>query len=133
LHLFIEECSCDSEWHDPSLLGSSSVSINNPYVSTNKKAGYESLESENNRKTEELNINIYPIPFESDIVVSNLVLNKDVQIIIYSLDQRKVFQQLGRPNNSGIINLQLGQLSPGIYLISVNNGEQNLTLKVIKN
>jgi hypothetical protein len=135
LHLFIEECSCDSEWHDPNLLGNASVFINNPYISTSFKKDKSNFSNSENNQVELIKEDIYffPNPFDSQLTISNLAPNQDIQIDIITLDQKKFMEQAKRTSGDGSIGLHLEHLSPGVYLIRVITKERNLMSKIIKN
>jgi hypothetical protein len=135
LNLFIEECSCTSQWHDPSLVGDASVNITNPWIgASNKKGDYKVFKTDETAvDVKKNNITLYPNPFESQITISNLTQNKDIQVSVYGIDQKLILHQNGKSNGSGTYRLQLDGLPPGIYFLHINTKEQNLiSSKIIK-
>jgi hypothetical protein len=79
------------------------------------------------------NITLYPNPFESQVTISNLSKNKDIQVSVYGIDQKLILHQNGKSNGSGTYRLQLDGLPHGIYFLHINTKEQNLiSSKIIK-
>jgi hypothetical protein len=135
LKLSIEICTGNSPWHDPALVGDPSTSITDPWIgASNKKGDYKGLKTEGTAvELKKNNITLYPNPFESQITISNLTQNKDIQVSVYGIDQKLILHQNGKSNGSGTYRLQLDGLPPGIYFLHINTKEQNLiSSKIIK-
>ena len=132
LYLFIEDCNCNSEWHDPNLLGNASVDINNPFIVTNKNVDDTQRKKIIDNEIKEENASIYPNPFESKITIVNLLINQEVPISISTIDQKRVLVQNEKVKDTGSIELQLEHLLPGIYIVQIITDGELKTWKIIK-
>ncbi|MCF8331073.1 MAG: T9SS type A sorting domain-containing protein [Bacteroidales bacterium] len=78
-------------------------------------------------------VNIYPNPFKDqlNIDLSGIQFNKKLQVRIYGLKGRLLFEQkVSQPQ----INIQTGakNLSSGVYLLEISNGNKRVIKKIIK-
>lgn len=128
-HLFTEDCGCDSEWHDPNLLGQASVSYTNPVVVANKNG--VTLFTEH-KKSNNIRLSLYPNPFNSTLSISNLASNQLIHIRITTVAQRTLLLYQEKANNSGVVELDLSHLIPGVFIIQIKNGNEFVTRKILK-
>lgn len=111
------------------------LSITNPWIGAiNKKGDYKVFKTDETAiDVTKNNITLYPNPFESQITISNLTQNKDIQVRVYGIDQKLILHQSGKSNGLGNYRLQLERLPPGVYFLRINTKEQNIiSSKIIK-
>ena len=78
------------------------------------------------------NFNMYPNPNNGNFTINfNSQSNKDIAISVYDLRGRNVFSNSYK--NTGIVNenIQLNNLQSGVYLIKVQDGENQITKRII--
>lgn len=83
----------------------------------------------------ELEFNIYPNPTTGEIIVdlNNLDFASDINVNVRSLDGKMVSSQfVANTENFRRFNMDLSQLSAGYYFVQVLNGENMLTMPLIK-
>lgn len=78
-------------------------------------------------------ITFWPNPVKNTLNISSseVSFSKDVQVSVYDMVGREIlsFEDLN-PNNS--LNLDMSSLSKGIYILNLNDGEQSLQKRIIK-
>ena len=136
LDLFIEECSCESPWHDPNLKGAVNISFpdaisfnmqgNNDVFSNNDNKEYNIIEEE---------IWIYPNPTQDEIHIKGLKMNatKIVRISISNAQGILISRRDLGFTSEGLITLNFNDLPSGIYIIQFYNNEKLYSKKIIKN
>jgi hypothetical protein len=140
LDLFIEECSCDSEYHDPDRLGETLITLEDI---KNKKEGSTIHTSSNNRtspddfessESKAEDFSIYPNPNSGDFSIN---FRSDTKIIMVSrISGVTVKKKIVNANgNEWSLAMNLQEQSPGMYFVHFygNNGEllnqQKLVIK----
>jgi len=135
LNIFIENCDCDSEWHDPNLMGQSSVQINNPVLNFNKKDERISRQPDSTNIGLESKVvlsNIYPNPFKGEVRITNLSIETLVTIKIFTGDGVKVFEKEVLADANGQIALRLAALRSGLFIAWVKQKDEVNTFKILK-
>lgn len=136
LHIFIEECDCESEWHDPNLMGVSTVSINNPNVVANKKALSADAPTGNVRKVSVIGdseVQIFPNPFKNELTIIHLPEGELVQIDVLNTTLKTVWTDQKITDENGELHVNFGDLNTGLYILKVRYEKQMSTFKLIKN
>jgi len=131
LNLFIEECGCDSKWHDPNLLGIAQVQIDNPNVIARKRTLTIEEEGPLSNGVEGM-ISVYPNPSSSVFNLSNLEANNQVEVVVSTMDNQRLFTQTSMVEGTGSIQLDLSLLPPGLFVLSVKSGGRTAYIKIIK-
>lgn len=75
-------------------------------------------------------VGIFPNPFVDELTISTNKLAGPAQVTIYDLNGSKI-QVFSRVRNMGKINLE--HLSPGVYIVEINEGDETSRFKAIKN
>lgn len=135
LHIFIEECACESEWHDPNLMGVSTVSINNPNVVASKKALSADAPKGNGSKVairESGEIQVFPNPFKQDITLINMPDDQLVQIDVLNTSLKAVWSARKLTDENGKLHVSLGDLNSGLYIVKMRYEGKLSTFKLMK-
>lgn len=74
-----------------------------------------------------INVNFYPNPVQEKLMVTSL----------YSLDAYQVFDVLGRQVQAGqldanVVDINMSELTSGMYFVQVQSGELQKTMRIIK-
>ncbi|GIV40744.1 MAG: hypothetical protein KatS3mg034_0054 [Vicingaceae bacterium] len=72
---------------------------------------------------------VYPNPAEKNLYVQGNLNLHNISWEILTLDGKVVLQ--GINNNSEILHINVGELDYGFYLLKLNDGKQNHTLKFL--
>jgi len=135
LHIFIEECDCESEWHDPNLMGVSTVSINNPYVVANKKELSAEAPKGNGGEVaieQSGEIQVFPNPFRQDITFMKMPDDQLVQIDVMNTSLKSVWSARKLTDENGKLHVSLGDLNSGLYIVKIRYEGKLSTFKLMK-
>ena len=80
------------------------------------------------------NLGIYPNPNNGEFTV-NLKQTKSnkVTVNVHDLRGRKIYDNAFKTQGSLNENINLGSVQSGVYLVSVNDGENQITKKILVN
>jgi hypothetical protein len=135
LNLFIEDCSCESPWHDPSLMGDVIVTFPDAvsFSILNNDESYSGI-SFSKRKIIQKTINIFPNPTSDILYISGLIVNDERRINLRVLNAQAslLFNRDVEFSSENIISINLHNLPNGVYIIQFYNNGQLHSKKITK-
>jgi hypothetical protein len=78
------------------------------------------------------NIQIYPNPASENIMIQSQFLTSESSVVICNLKGQQVFSEKKTPEN-GKINLDVSEISSGVYLVKLTSEGNTITRKLLKN
>jgi hypothetical protein len=135
LNLFIEDCSCNSLWHDPNNMGESSVSF--PGQESGKRAmvltGNNSVGQMDIKDISEITkLSVYPNPFTGHLTVNGLPANELVGVTVLGADEKVYWQNDLVTSESGDLGLIFEKLEIGFYILSLRYANKLEYIQIIK-
>lgn len=78
-------------------------------------------------------IRLYPVPATSHLYISHgLKTHGPLNISVFEMTGKKVLDRWTEGQESGVESLDITTLSPGVYILKLNNGKEQLTQRFIK-
>lgn len=95
------------------------------------------FEDEEIVQTENLNLSIYPNPFENNLHIAyELKSEGSVLVEIYDLQGSVIFNHFEESKPTGLyqldVNAELAELKEGMYLVKFRSGDDEITRKIVK-
>ncbi len=94
-----------------------------------KSQSNRNFETTNNQQS---SIKVYPIPSQSEIIVTNIESNDKLQITAEDLSAQKYSLQYEPTSDGKNISIDISRLSKGFYILFINNENDTITRKFIK-
>ena len=77
------------------------------------------------------NLQLYPIPVLENLSIQSPFLTSESSVFIYNLQGQQVFSEKGTPEN-GKINLNISEISSGVYLLKLTSEGNTITRRLVK-
>jgi endoglucanase len=93
-------------------------------------ASCEACNTSSIKKQQSVEIFVFPNPAKSSVEITNLPVNKDVNIEIYNTNGQLQKEILSKNKSSLLVNLS--NMNSGIYVIKIKSNYENETIKFVK-
>ena len=129
MDLFIEECNCNSPWHDPNRKGQSTISIAN--VSNGKQNSFENSENSHFSLQESTviynyqQVTVYPNPTKDVLRLGGLLKNSTYEVAILAMDGRIIRSFKIQPKDDYDYELIVSGLRPSLCFLNLVSGNMN--------
>ncbi|MFW5658116.1 MAG: S8 family serine peptidase [Bacteroidota bacterium] len=93
------------------------------------------LEFEKFLNKKNIRVLVYPNPFTNKVIINTIVTNKWVEMNIFDLSGRIVFKDffMANPGNYNEFEISgLENLTPGVYIVKIRDGDNSFTSKIFK-